>query len=139
MGGSPIERPVFYRLLHEDPGFEVWTHGDFAPWPRSEYNRLVLARDIRIMQSMGETRSGSSLFAAEINREISEVILRPIWPGDDLESNVGRHVSFLLKKRFLNIFFEVDLGVPWQSELMPALALHGFKPLFFSPLQANPT
>jgi len=131
--GSRMERPVFYRLLHEDPGSEAWTHGDYTSWLREEYDRLVLARDIRMVQPMGENRSGASLFAAEINRELLEVVLRPIWPGEDLAVNVGRHVSFLRKEAFLNIFFELDLGIPWHSELMPALGAHGFKPRLLLP------
>jgi hypothetical protein len=108
--GSRMERPVFYRLLHEDPGSEAWTYADYASWLREEYDRLVLARDIRMVQPMGENRLGASLFAAEINRELLEVVLRPIWPGEDLAVNVGRHVSFLRKEAFSEHLFRTGSG-----------------------------
>lgn len=131
--GGGIERPSFYRHLHEDPGCEVWTHADFAAYLRNEHDRLILARDIRIARPMGETKAGASLFAADINRDISEAVLRPVWPGGDLNANVERHVCFLRNERFLNIFFKLDLGVPWHAELMPPLAAHGFKPRLLIP------
>jgi hypothetical protein len=132
-GDGPLKRDYFYRHLHEDPVCEVWTHGDIHAFLSEEYRRLVLAREIRTVHAMGETRFGSSIFSAEIHRERSESLLRPLWPGADLEANVKRHIRFLRDDGFLNIFFELDLGVSWHAELIPVLMAHQFKPEILLP------
>lgn len=130
---APEKHMSFYRHLHEDPGCEVWSHEDLAPYLQKEYHRLVLARDIRTIHDMGETRAGSSLFAAEVNRERAEVILRPLLPGEDFTANVKKHIRFLRGDRFLNLFFELDLGIPWHAELIPVLMANQFNPEILLP------
>ena len=131
--GATIKQTSFYRHLHEDPGCEVWSHADLTPYLQKEYHRLILARDIRPIHDMGETRSGSSLFASEVHRERAEVILRPLLPGVDFSDNVKRHVRFLRDDGFLNLFFELDLGMPWHAELIPVLMANQFKPEILLP------
>lgn len=125
---TPIKRSLFYRHLHEDPGGEVWSHAGLLEYLERAYERLVLARDIRVIRDMSETRAGYSLFAADVNRERSEVTLRPLLPGADFAANVERHIRFLSGERFRNLFFELDLGVPWHAELIPVIIARGFKP-----------
>ncbi|MEN6331805.1 MAG: hypothetical protein ABFD57_07455 [Smithella sp.] len=127
-GKAPIDEFSFYRLLHEDPGFEVWSCGDFTIYLKSEYRRLALAREIRTIRDMGETRSGASLFSAEVHRDRRAVTLRPLWPGNDYAANIGRHIRFLRNDGFLNLHFELDLGIPWQAELIPILLNYQFEP-----------
>jgi hypothetical protein len=128
-----VERPFFFRYLHEDSGGEVWASSDLAAWLTGEYDRLVLARQIRTVRDMGETRSGSSLFAAEISRERAEALLRPLWPGADLAANVAGHVCYLRDDGLVNLLFEIDLGVPWHAELILVLMAQGFKPALLLP------
>jgi hypothetical protein len=132
-GKASVPRPFFFRHLHEDPGCEAWSPGEFTAWLESQYGRLVLAREIRTVRAMGETRTGASLLAAELARERAEAVLRPLLPGSDLAANVERHIRFLTGDGFLNLFFELDLGVPWQSELVPVLMGHGFRPELLLP------
>ncbi len=132
-GKAPVPRPLYFRHLHEDPGCEVWSRGEFTAWLEEKYRRLVLAREIRTVRDMGETRTGSSLLAAELSRERAEAVLRPLLPGADLAANVEGHIRFLRDDGFLNLFFELDLGIPWQSELIPVLMGHGFKPEILLP------
>lgn len=127
-GGRASERPAWYRLLHEDPGCVVWMDGALVDFLEREYGRLFLAREIREVRDLGETRSGSSIFSAEVHRERSEAVLRPLWPGGDLAANVERHVRFLGEEGFLNLLFELDLGVSWHASLVPVLLGGGFRP-----------
>jgi hypothetical protein len=132
-GKPPVREFSFYRHLHEDPGVEVWSCPDIDEYLRREYGRLALAREIRTVRDMGETRSGASLFSAEVHRDRSEVTLRPLWPGDDFAANVERHIRYLGNDRLFNICFELDLGVPWHVEIIPVLMGNGFKPGFILP------
>lgn len=132
-GKEPLVKTPFYRHLHEDPGCEVWSHPDLDDYLRSEYDRLFLARTIRTIKNMGESRLGNSLFQAEIQREKSEVNLFPLMPGADFFTNVERHVRFLRDDGLLNIFFSLDLGFSWHLELIPALIANNFRPCMVLP------
>lgn len=125
--GETLSRPCHYRLLHEDPGCTIWTHEDLQEQLEREYRRLVLAREIRVVRDLGESKTGVSIFSAELRRERAEAILRPLWPGADFAVNVERHTRFLGEDEVRNLFFELDLGVSWHAALIPALLANGFK------------
>jgi hypothetical protein len=127
-GKVPIREVSFYRLLHEDPGFEIWTDHNLTDYLRREYRRLALAREIRTVRDMGETRSGRSLFSAEVYREQATVTLRPVMAGDDYQDNLQRHIRFLRHDHFLNLYVELDLGIPWHARMMDVLLNNHFKP-----------
>lgn len=127
-GKAPIDEVSFYRLLHEDPGFEVWSSANMTDYLRREYGRLALAREIRTILDMGETRLGPSLFSAEVYREQSTVTLRPVMAGDDFQDNLQRHIRFLRNDHFLNLYVELDLGIPWHAQLIEVLLNNHFKP-----------
>ncbi len=126
--GRASVRKTYGRLLNEDPGAVVWTADELADYLRGEYRRLALAREIKIIHDMGETPSGASIFSAEALRDRGNVTLRPLWPGADLTANVERHVRHLREEGFRDIFFLLDLGVPWHAALAPALLARGFRP-----------
>ncbi len=126
--GQESVQKTFGRLLNEDPGAVVWTAAELADYLHSEYRRLALAREIKIIHDMGETASGASIFSAEALRDRGDVTLQPLWPGADLTANVERHVRHLRGEGFRNIYFLVDLGVPWHAALTPALLSRGFRP-----------
>ncbi|MHB8769994.1 MAG: hypothetical protein ACYC7J_03275 [Syntrophales bacterium] len=131
--GPAVGMSFFFRHLHEDPGTEVWAPADLTTWLTREYDRLVLAREIRIVRAMGETRLGASLFAAQIVRERAEATLRPLLPGADLAANVARHVRYLRADGLTTLLFEIDLGLPWHAELIPVLMANGFTPALLLP------
>ncbi len=74
-------RQWYYRLLHEDPGCQVFTDGVLKDYLQREYGRLFLAREIREVRDQGEMKAGASIFSTEIRREGSMAIMRPLWPG----------------------------------------------------------
>jgi hypothetical protein len=130
---QPAEQPFFFRHLHEDPGCEVWSQGELTVWLERTYDRLFLARNIRTLMNMGETRSGFSLFSTELQHERSDAILRPLLPGADFAANLERHIRFIRKEGFLNLFFELDLGVPWHAEMISVLTANRFQPEILLP------
>jgi hypothetical protein len=85
------------------------------------------------MRNMGEARSGFSLFSAELQRERADATLRPLLPGTDFIANLERHIRFIRKEGFLNLFFELDLGVPWHAEMIPVLTANRFQPKILLP------
>jgi hypothetical protein len=131
--GGSIPWRCYYRLLHEDPGAVVWTHEALYDYLEREYARMVMARDIRVLRDLGETRADHSIFSAETERDLSTVKLRPIWPGADFAANIDRHVRMMQEERIRNVFFILDLGVSWHAALVPGLLSHGFTPEIILP------
>jgi hypothetical protein len=131
--GESFPWHCYYRLLHEDPGAVVWTHEALYDYLEREYARMVLARDIRVLRNLGETRAGHSIFSAETERDLSTVKLRPIWPGADFAANIDRHVRMMQEERIRNVFFILDLGASWHAALVPGLLANGFRPEIILP------
>lgn len=131
--GEYVDRPAFYRLLHEDPSCHVFTDRILKDYLQGEYDRLFLAREIREVIDQGENKAGSSIFAADVFRKRSVAILRPLWPGADVDANIKRHYRFFREEDIRNIFFTLDLGVSWQALLMSVLLSNHFQPALIIP------
>jgi hypothetical protein len=130
---ASVKMPAFYRLLHEDPGGVIWTDERLVEYLRKEYDRLFLARDIRVVANLGEHHHDASIFSTEFQKDCGQAILRPLWPGRDADKNVRNHTQTLLEEKIANIFFEIDSGIPWHAELISALAGNGFTPSLIMP------
>ncbi len=124
--GRIREITAYYRQLCEDPGQRIWTHPDLLPYLQSQYQRLFLPREIRSVSNMGEHSNTHSVFSSEIGHD--QVILRPLLGGEDAAANLKGHLQLFARERIPNIFFEIDLGLAWHAELVPALLCQGFKP-----------
>ncbi len=125
--------PMFYRHLHEDPGAAVWAHPSLESFLKREYDRMALARDIKLISDEGEARSLVSVVSAEFDKARSVVTLRPVWWGDDAKETVAVDLEVLKRDGIHGIFFEMDLGRPWHSRFSPALERNGFKPQLILP------
>lgn len=55
--GEPRELPAFFRQLQEDPGTYSWCHPELAPFLREQYARLVLPRELQLVQDQGEAKN----------------------------------------------------------------------------------
>jgi anti-sigma regulatory factor (Ser/Thr protein kinase) len=131
--GSVVDIPAYYRHLEEDAGFTVWAHPTLREFLRTEYARLVFAREIRLVTDEGESSSRFSVLSAEFDQSSSQVMLRPVWWGLDSEENVAGHVRILRDEGTHGIFFEMDLGKPWHTRFAPALFDAGFEPRLVLP------
>jgi hypothetical protein len=126
-------RPWYYRHLHEDPGCPVFTDAILKDYLEREYGRLFLAREIREVRDQGEMRSGTSIFSTEMRRYGSMAIMRPLWPGADLDANLKRHLHFLNEETIKNISFSLDMGVSWHTSLTTVLINNNFRPALIIP------
>lgn len=129
--GSISERTAIYRQLSEDTGSRVWTHPDLVGFLEKEYRRLYLPRDILTRVSMGEQADPYSVFTAAFDQK--KVTLRVLLAGKDAEENLLKHLQLFKQENYLNIFFELDLGLAWQAEMVPALLASQFKPCLIMP------
>jgi anti-sigma regulatory factor (Ser/Thr protein kinase) len=127
------ESPFFYRQLHEDPGSQVWAHPDLAPFLRERYRRLLLPREVLPLEWEGERRHPHSAFTVRFDRTRGIARLRPVWDGADAVRILADHKEVLSGEGFGNLFFEMDLGQPWQGLLTPALLENRFEPVIVLP------
>ena len=132
-GGGALDMMAYYRHLEEDPGLLVWAHPSINAFVADEYQRLIFAREIRLVRDQGESTSPWSVISAELDRGSSRVTLHPIWLGNDSEKVLEAYVETLQKEEILNIFFQMDLGRPWHCHFTPALLGCGFKPRLLLP------
>jgi hypothetical protein len=125
--------PFYYRQLKEDTGCPVWTHPDLEPFLKVQYDRLFLARSLKVSAYAGEERPPHSVFAARFVRPRNLVNLVPLWDGVDVSLNLAEHLRILKAEGLGNIFFEVDLAFAWQANLTSALVENGFQPRLIIP------
>ncbi|HBA56145.1 ATP-binding protein [Syntrophorhabdus aromaticivorans] len=131
--GTKQARGFFYRQLKEDAGSHVWASGALEPFLHQVYNRLFLPRQIVFTSFEGERRAPHSVLSVEFDRPRSSVTIRPVWDGEDYTENLAGHVRILEEEGLKNIFFDLDLGAPWQAKLIPTLFEGGFKPVLLLP------
>jgi anti-sigma regulatory factor (Ser/Thr protein kinase) len=129
--GSRRQNVASYRQLVEDSGITAWVHPDLYDYLHNEYLRLFLPRDLRTVTDMGEANRPYSVFSAAFDRQT--VIMRPLQKGMDAEKNIYRHLQLFDREKIVNIFFEIDLGIPWQAGCIPSLLSNHFKPCFILP------
>ena len=132
-GQGRLPWPHYYRQLKEDPGGQVWAHPELEEFLEGTYRRLFLAREIHYTKPEGEKRPERSVLGAHLDRGQGHVTLRPLWDGTDIEDNLARHLEVLESEGFATILMLLDLGVPWQSNLVPALLERRFRPRIILP------
>jgi len=130
---NQIEFPCYYRQLQEDNGTYVYVPRTIASFIEAEYKRLVLPRQVYFTDYSGEYLGEYSVFASEFYRELNQVIIRPLLPGEDCLNNILKHLEIFKKEHILNCFFEIDLGIVWQAYVVNSLMECGFKPRIIIP------
>ena len=129
--GSVRQHTAVYRQLIEDLGARVLSHPQLMNFLKAEYSRLYLPRNLLASTWMGEKSDELSVFTADLCQ--SQVTLRALLGGRDAEENLANHLKLFAIEEIKNIFFELDLGESWQSELVPALQNNQFTPCFLMP------
>jgi hypothetical protein len=131
--GSATSVTAYFRQMQEDPGAASWCHPEVEDFLRREYGRLVLPREIHLVRDLGETKNPCSVLSAEFRRSQNTVILRPIRSGKDTEENLISHLKLFSRESLHDVYFEMDLGLAWQSDFTPGLLRNGFTPRMVIP------
>jgi len=131
--GGQADIVAAYRHLEEDAGLTVWAHPLLEEFLQREFARLFFAREINLVQDEGEKSSPYTVLSAEFDRNAARATLQPVWFGEDSRDALVCHVETLLQEDIPNIFFEMDLGVPWQPRFSPGLVESGFEPRLVLP------
>ncbi|MBN1277577.1 MAG: hypothetical protein JXA35_08800 [Deltaproteobacteria bacterium] len=124
---------AYFRQMQEDAGTSVWSSPELEQFLQGEYGRLFLPRKILPVMDHGEMKAPFSVLSAEFDRSQDMVTLRAIRAGTDAYRNLSGHMSLFSRESIHNVFFEMDLGLPWQAEFTPALLKSAFKPMLVLP------
>ena len=127
------KKPVYFRQIREDLGTLVWCHSSFEEFLEEEYSRLVLPREIKLVRNVGEKRAEFSVLSVEFNRVTNSATLNPVCTGEDIETNLKKHLQLFQKEKLPNVFFNMDLGISWHTDFAEALIKLGFKPELIIP------
>ncbi len=127
------EQHVWFRLLREDDGAVIWAHAGMVDFLKETYARLSLMRDIRTVEDIGMELPARSVFAAELDQDLSEANLRVLIPGRDVAENIRKHAAHLRNSGYENIFFTLDLASGEQACQGGALMANGFEPTLVLP------
>jgi hypothetical protein len=136
--GDEQRIPVWFRHLREDEGLQVWAHPGCIPFLEQTYQRVFLPRTIQPVTEAERRHQGQnrdrSLFAAVMNREAEEMLLRPLLDGADNAENIARHLGVLSDEGYQRILFYIDLAEGWQAALCGELLNQGCRPSLVLPL-----
>ncbi len=137
VSGNFIGKSVWFRLIHEDIGCGVWTPPELETFLSQTYRRLFLARDIHHVSDHGDTQETHSVFSASIDKQRYQAKLDLVWPGMDMEDNLGRHLDLFKKENIRDVIFEIDTGIAWKSRMISCLLKNGFQPVYILPYAGN--
>ncbi len=135
--GSRTPRTAYFRQMQEDPGTSVRAHPDLMDFLEREYGRLVLPREVLPVSHQGEYQHPHSVLLAEYDRALEQVVMRPLRWGLDAEQNLADHLSLFRAENIPNIYFAMDLGLPWQVQFTPPLLKGGLVPRLILPYEAQ--
>lgn len=127
---------VFYRQINEDAGAAIWISSSIENFVKREKVRMFLPRSIILQDSTastGGTSGDASVIFTRFDHENMSAIMRPIRFGSDAAANIRAHIDLLSSKKYHDIVFELDLGVPWHCLFAAALTESGFRPEFLFP------
>lgn len=133
LGTSDQKMKIWYRHLGEDPGTTVWSHPDLIPFLEKQYQDLVLMRQIRPTQEMGEALPDRSVISARLRPKLSEAVLFPLVGGRDMAGCLVNHAITLTKEGYQSILFQLDLSQGWQAALGGIALNSGFRPRLVLP------
>lgn len=127
------EMKIWYRHLGEDPGTSVWSHPDLVPFLEKQYRSLVLMRQIRPTEDMGEALPDRSVISTRLRPRLSEAVLMPLVGGRDMAGCLANHVSTLTGEGYTTILLQLDLAQGWQAALAGIALNSGFNPRLVLP------
>lgn len=131
-----LSKTVFYRQINEDPGAAIWISPSIENFVKREKARMFLPRSIILQDSAAMTGGNfgeASVIFTRFDHENMSAVMRPIRFGSDAAANIRAHIDLLSSKKYDDIVFELDLGIPWHCLFATALTESGFHPEFLFP------
>jgi hypothetical protein len=133
LGNSDKQMKIWYRHLGEDPGTSVWSHPDLVSFLEQQYRDLILMRQIRPTQDLGEALPDRSVISSRLRPKLAEAVLVPLVGGRDMAGCLADHVRTLTGEGYNQILLQLDLALGWQAALGGIAQNTGFTPRLVLP------
>jgi hypothetical protein len=126
-------RPVYIRMLKEDPGASVWALPPLTGFLREVYDRLALPREILDPGGSTAPPGDESVLFGHVNRLENTAVLAMAAMGGDLGDNLDRHLRLFEKQNVDAVYFQLDVGDSVQAGAIGPLERTGFQPRLVIP------
>ncbi len=130
--GTSFTLQAGFRTLTEDEGYLVWSSPTWRDYLQERYDKLCLPREIKPLPPH-RNEFEQAVVSCDIQAKRSEVLMRPVLPGNDAQEVLQRHVDLFRAEEFQNILFALDVGIPEQMHFSEALKACRFEPCYLIP------
>jgi len=126
-----------YKSLLKQKKHVSYIKPDLIPLIKKACKHFELDREIRQINYNYSFIEPHSVITAKIDADASEAVLSVMWFGDDLKSNIIRHIIALKKLGIETVYFKLDLGV-YEETLISDLVLEcGFEAMYLLPFSGR--
>ncbi len=110
---------------------------DLMPLLKKAYTQFEVSRDIREINYTHKFIEPYSVLTAKIDTVSSEALLSILWSGDDIKSNILRHIIAFKRVGIEKIYFRLDLSLPDQAAISDLVQSCGFDAKYLWPYSAD--
>ena len=133
LSGCQRQWPVWYRQLAEDNGATIRVDARLAVYLQREYQRLALPREVRAVETAGETLTAEAAFAVHFRTDEGIAVLRPLLAGKNAVALLRKQVRILRAQGFNDVRAMLDLGIAELAMLGGEFLTAGFSPFLLLP------
>jgi len=126
-----------YKALLKQRKHTAYIKPDLLPMIKKVYADLEINREIRRINFNYSFIEPHSVLTAKVDVDASEAVLSVMWFGDDLKSNIIRHVIALKKIGIETIYFRLDSGVHEEMAVSDLVQDCGFEAKYLLPYGSN--
>ena len=126
-----------YKFLSIEKKVTSYIKPDLIPLIKKAYKSFEINREVRQINSNYTFIEPHSVLTAKVDAETSEAVLSVMWFGDDLKSNIIRHVIALKRIGIESIYFRLDLGVYEEMAVSDLVQDCGFEAKYLWPYSSD--
>jgi len=106
---------------------------DLMPLIKKACKDFELSRDIRQINYNYSFIEPHSVLTARVDADASEAVLSVMWFGDDLKSNIIRHITALKKLGIETVYFTLNAGIYEEMAVSDLICACGFEAKYLLP------
>ena len=126
-----------YKSLLKERKHVSYIKPDLIPIIKKAYQNLDIDREIRQINYNHSFIEPHSVLTAKVDADASEAVLSVMWFGDDLKSNIIRHVIALKRIGIESIYFKLNLSVYEETAVSDLVQECGFEAKYLLPYSSD--
>ncbi|MCW7753289.1 hypothetical protein OOT00_04730 [Desulfobotulus sp. H1] len=126
-------RPAWHFPLSDDAGGSLHYTPEIATFIEAAVSTQDLPRKKILMEKPLAEARGPSVFSTALHRKEKRSRMRLLMGGEDMASNIQGHLEWLQKEGIEFCEMHLDLAIPEEASLIPALSRQNFTPVLLLP------